>query len=107
MHGPSRLKHNGHVQRCEGNILLSIISVSLFLGTLMPVYGHPNKEEVHVSMLFLSADTPARLKTMGFTSMASDLNLCYICPVKGPSLVTAECFDLDSKFCSQLLDLTL
>lgn len=64
----------------------------------MAVYGHEQKEEVHVSMLFLSADTPARLKTMGFTSISSEMNMCYVCPVKGSSLVTTECFDLDSKF---------
>ena len=63
----------------------------------MSVYGHPHKEQVHTSMLFLSADTPARLKTMGFTSMNSDMNLCYVCPVKGSSLVTADCFDLAGK----------
>ena len=67
----------------------------------MDVYGHPEKEEIHVSMLFLSADTPARTKTMGFTSMNSDTNMCYICPVKGSSLVTADCFDLTGAlFCS-------
>ena len=60
----------------------------------MEVYGQPHKEEVHVSMLFLSADTPARLKTMGFTSMNSDQNLCYVCPVKSSSLVTTDCFNL-------------
>ena len=59
--------------------------------------GHPEKAEVHVGMLFLSADSPAHLKTMGFTSMNSDKTMCYVCPAKFSSLVSPECFDLDSK----------
>jgi hypothetical protein len=64
---------------------------------MMSVFGHPEKEEVHVGMLFLSADSPARLKTMGFTSMNSDETMCYVCPAKFSSLVSPECFDLNSK----------
>jgi hypothetical protein len=63
----------------------------------MSVYNHPEKEEAHVGMLFLSADSPARAKTMGFTYLNSDETMCYVCPAKFSSLVSPECFDLDSK----------
>ena len=63
----------------------------------MSVYGHPEKEEVHVGVLFLSADSPDHLKMMGFTSMNSDKTMCYVCPAKFSSLVSPECFDLGSK----------
>jgi hypothetical protein len=62
----------------------------------MSVYNHPEKE-VHVGMLFLSADGPVRAKSMGSTSMNSDETMRYVCPAKFSSLISPECFDLDSK----------
>ena len=53
----------------------------------MSMYGHPEKKEVHVGMLFLSADSPACLKMMGFTSMNSNETMCYVCLAKFSSLV--------------------
>ena len=65
-------------------------------GEFFNVFGHAEKELVHVTLPFATNDTPARLAMGGFYSQNSDTFMCYCCEAPFCSLVDPVCFDRES-----------
>jgi hypothetical protein len=60
------------------------------------VFGHAEKETVHVVAPLLTADTPARICAGGCMAVTSEKHMCYNCTKTFSSLTDPSCFDRTS-----------
>ena len=63
----------------------------------MEVHGFTYPQPVHATLLMNNSDLPASRKCAGLAGHTSERCFCPVCTQTTSSLVTRECFDLESK----------